>query len=165
MTVILGNSTSMRPYGILRNVMICIGPHMYPIDLMVMDITRDHFYPIIFGKPFTTLTNASINSKKNTISLKFGHDLLRFNFSSFKKHFYHKKPGDVKGKTINDCVSDFFGVPHDAIERSILEFDKCPNDEEKEESLLFLILRNMRYLEGKEKKSNHRWSLDPYQVN
>ena len=98
-----------------------------------MDITRDPFYPIISGKPFMTLTNASINSKKNTISLKFGHDLLRFNFSSFKKHFYHKKPGDVKGKTINDYVSDFFGVPDDAIERSILEFEKCPNDEEKEE--------------------------------
>ena len=30
MTIMLGNSTSMRPYGILRNVMICIGPHMYP---------------------------------------------------------------------------------------------------------------------------------------
>lgn len=93
---------------------------MYPIDLIVMNIARDPFCPIIFGKPFMTLNNASINSKKNTISLRFGHDLLRFNFSTFKKQFYHKKPGDVKCKTINDYVSDFLGVPDVAIERSIL---------------------------------------------
>ena len=74
-----------------------------------MDITRDPFYPIIFGKPFLTLTNATIDSKGSTTSLKFGRDLLRFNFASFKKHFYHKESGDVNGKTINDYVSDFFG--------------------------------------------------------
>ena len=59
-----------------------------------------------------TLTNASIDSKRSTISLRFGHDLLRFNFASFKKHFYHKESGDVKGKTINEYVSDFFGIPN-----------------------------------------------------
>ena len=47
--------------------------------------------------------------------------------------FTTKKSGDVKGKIINDYVSDFFGVPSDALERSILEIKKCPNDEEKEE--------------------------------
>ena len=91
MTVMLGNFTSIRPYGLLRNVLISIGPHMYPIDLIVMDITRDPFYPIIFGKPFLTLTNATIESKRSTISLKFGRDLLRFNFSSFKKHFLSQR--------------------------------------------------------------------------
>ena len=80
-----------------------------------MNITRDPFCPIIVGKPFLTLTKASIDSKRSTISFKFGHDLLMFNFFSFTKHFYHREPGDVKGKTIIDYVSDFFGEPNDPL--------------------------------------------------
>ena len=69
--------------GIIRNVPIVIGPYTYPIDFVVIDMPIDSHCPIIFGRTFLNTAGANIDCRKETISLKFGKEVMIFHFSKF----------------------------------------------------------------------------------
>jgi hypothetical protein len=83
MTTMLAEKTLRDPMGIIINVIIIIGPYTYPIDLVVMDMPIDSHCPIIFGRTFLSTIGANIDCRKETISLKFGEELMSFHFSKF----------------------------------------------------------------------------------
>jgi hypothetical protein len=52
MTIMLADRTLRIPMVILKNIYIYVGPHMFPIDFVVVDMPRNSLCPIIFGRTF-----------------------------------------------------------------------------------------------------------------
>jgi hypothetical protein len=69
---------------IIRNVPISIGPYKYPIDFVVIDMPVDSHCLIVFGRTFLNNAVANIDCRKETISLKFGEEVMHFHFSKFE---------------------------------------------------------------------------------
>ena len=72
MTIMLLDQTLRVPMGLIKNVPITIGPYTYQIDFVFIDMPIDYPCPIIFGRTFLNTAGANIDSRKETISLKFG---------------------------------------------------------------------------------------------
>ena len=83
MTIMLADKTLRVPMGVIKNVPITIGPYTYPIDFVVIDMPIDSHCPIIFGRTFLNTAGANIDCRKETISLKFGEEVMSFHFSKF----------------------------------------------------------------------------------
>lgn len=64
MTIKLADATFRKPYSILHNVRVILGTFIYPIDLVVLEISDDDFCPIILGRPFLNTPGAKIDCKK-----------------------------------------------------------------------------------------------------
>jgi hypothetical protein len=68
---------------VIKNVPITIGPYTYPNDFVVIDMPIDSYCPIIFERTFLNTAGANIDCRKETISLKFGEEVVSFHFSKF----------------------------------------------------------------------------------
>jgi hypothetical protein len=136
MTIMLANKTLRVPMGIIRNVPISIGPYKYPINFVVNDMTVDSHCPIIFVRPFLNTSGANIGYRKETISLKFGEEVMHFQFSKFEhkpviKIFEEEEPEEESNLT--SLVVDLYDTPEDEIERTFVENDDVIRDIYKEE--------------------------------
>lgn len=80
MTIMLADKTLRVPMGVIKDVPITIGPYTYPIDFVVIDMPIDSHCPIIFGRTFLNTAGANIDCRKETISLKFGEEVMSFPF-------------------------------------------------------------------------------------
>ena len=69
MDIRLANGTFRKPHGNLLDVHIVLGTFTYLIDFLVMEISEDDFWPIIFGRPFLNTEQAKIDCKREAISL------------------------------------------------------------------------------------------------
>jgi hypothetical protein len=83
MTIMLADKTLRVPMGVIKDVPITIGPYTYPIDFVVIDMPIDSHCPIIFVRTFLNTAGANIDCRKDTISLKFGEEIMSFHFSKF----------------------------------------------------------------------------------
>jgi hypothetical protein len=83
MTIMLADKTLRVPMGVMKDVPITIVPYTYHIDFVVIDMSIDYHCPIIFGRTFLNTTRANIDCRKETISLKFGEEVMSFHFSKF----------------------------------------------------------------------------------
>jgi hypothetical protein len=66
----LADSTVVRPYGIVENVLIEFQDSSALIDFMVMDMDPHQQTSIILGKPFLKSVRATIDKTRGTINMK-----------------------------------------------------------------------------------------------
>ena len=88
-----------------------------------MDIPPDSFCPIIFGRSILKVVKDNSDCKHETISLKFGWNLIKFHFSKFNSKQYYKDLEEKEGKTIADLVATYVGTPKDDVERRLLAYE------------------------------------------
>jgi hypothetical protein len=117
--------------GIVKTLYIFVGPYMLPIDFVVLDMPRDPFYPIIFGRPFLMTSRARIDHKREVVSFGFGEDEIQFNFSKFKNQPYHSLADTKENEIFLELSTIHLNDPEDALERSLTNNANIPNDEQK----------------------------------
>jgi hypothetical protein len=67
--VLLYAHTIKVTLGVVKNVYIFVGPHILPIDFVVIDMPLDPLCPIIFSKPFLKTSRAKIGHRREFVSL------------------------------------------------------------------------------------------------
>ena len=68
-TIKLANRDTISPVGIVRDVEVLCGKVKYPADFLVLGSPQDRFCPIIFGRPFLNTVNATINCKRDVVTI------------------------------------------------------------------------------------------------
>ena len=81
-TIAFGNSSTAVPYGTIHNLPIQVGDCMLHKELQVVEMSKDHEMPLIYGMSFMATVGAIINLPKK-----------RYSFSNInKKVFYQNFP-------------------------------------------------------------------------
>lgn len=83
MVLQLADESTIRPGGVIEDVLVQVDKFYYPIDFLVLDakvkVNVDSKIPIILGRPFLATANALINYKNGLIKLSFGNMTLEVN--------------------------------------------------------------------------------------
>ena len=66
--------------------------------------TSEFFLSYYFGRSFLKVIKANTDSKHETISIKFGTDLIKFHFFKFKSKPYYKELEEKEGQIIVDLL-------------------------------------------------------------
>ena len=83
-TIKLSNRDTISPMGIVRDVEVLCGKTKYPADFLVLGSSQDSFCPIIFGRPFLNTVNATIDCKRDVVTIGLDdmtHEFIFFKFS------------------------------------------------------------------------------------
>jgi hypothetical protein len=136
-TIILSDRTLLKFDGILRNIYVNVGSFVYPIDFYILSMPRDPFCPILLGRPFFAITKANINSREGFISLHFGEEEMSFRFADIKRKPYEKVVEFKEERTIAELAAIYFDTPGDGLQRSLLNYEDIPNDEEEDPPYYF----------------------------
>jgi hypothetical protein len=134
MTIMLADKTLRIPMGVIKDASIYVGSHAFPIDFVVVDMPIDDDCPIIFGRTFLSTAGATIDYKKETITLKFGEERMKFHFSKFQSKSKHKEINELEEKEekiIEDLAVVYYNTPADGLERSLVDNTDVPEDKEK----------------------------------
>lgn len=79
----LVDRSTIRPRGVVENVLVKIKKIYYPIDFLVLDlkvdVNVDSKIPIILGRPFISTNNAHINCRNGLIKLSFRNITVKVN--------------------------------------------------------------------------------------
>jgi hypothetical protein len=85
-TMLLYAHTIKVTLGVVKKLNFFVGPHMLPIDFVVIDMPLDPLYPIIFSKPFLKTSRAKIDHIREVVSLRFGKaELLQIQNQPYPK--------------------------------------------------------------------------------
>ena len=84
-TIKLFNRDTISPMGIVRDVEVLCGKTKYPADFLVLGTPQYSFCPIIFGRPFLNTVNATIDSKRDVVTIGLDDMTHEFNFSKFSR--------------------------------------------------------------------------------
>ena len=84
-TINLANRDTISPIGIVRDVEVLCEKTKYPADFLVLGSPQDSFCPIIFGRPFLNTVNATIDSKRDVVTIGLVDMSHEFNFSKFRR--------------------------------------------------------------------------------
>ena len=84
-TIKLANRDTISPMGIVRDVEFLCGKTKYPADFLVLGSPQDSFCPIIFGIPFLNTVNATIDCKRDVVTIGLDDMTHEFNFSKFSR--------------------------------------------------------------------------------
>ncbi|GJY08968.1 reverse transcriptase domain-containing protein [Tanacetum coccineum] len=68
----LASHSYIYPLGIVKDILVEVVEHMYPVDFMILDIKEYEKRPFILGTPFLTMAKAVIKFDKGTITLRYG---------------------------------------------------------------------------------------------
>ena len=82
-TIKLANRDTIAPMGIVRDVEVLCGKTKYPADFLVLGSPQDSLCPIIFGRPFLNTVNATIDCKRDVVTIGLDDMAHEFNFSKF----------------------------------------------------------------------------------
>nr|GFB70647.1 hypothetical protein [Tanacetum cinerariifolium] len=74
----LASHSYIYPLGIAKDVLIDIAGYVYPIDLVILDITEYKNKPFILRTQFLTTAKAVIRFEKGTITLKSSKNKIDF---------------------------------------------------------------------------------------
>jgi hypothetical protein len=90
----------------------------------------------IFGRTFLNTARANIDCRKGTISLRFGEEVIQFQFSKFEHkpidENFDKEQPEEEGY-LTDLVVVLYDTPEDEMERSLVKNDNVIRDTDKEE--------------------------------
>ena len=84
-TIKLANRDTISPVGIVRDVEVLCGKVKYHADFLVLGSPQDNFCPIIFGRPFLNTVNATIDCKRDVVTIGLDDMTHEFNFSKFSR--------------------------------------------------------------------------------
>ncbi|GJU92359.1 putative reverse transcriptase domain-containing protein [Tanacetum coccineum] len=74
----LADMTVKYPKGIAKNVLVCIGKFVFPVDFIILDIPEDIKVPLILRRPFLSTARAKIDVYKRKITLRVGEERIIF---------------------------------------------------------------------------------------
>ncbi|GKD96925.1 MAK10-like protein [Tanacetum coccineum] len=74
----LASHLYIYPLGIAEDVLVEVAEHIYPVDLVIIDIKENEKRPFILGMPFLTTAKASIKFDTGTITLQSGKSKISF---------------------------------------------------------------------------------------
>src|SRR3954470_15793258 len=104
MTIMLANKNLRIPMGVVEDATFIIGNKKFPTDFVVVDMPIDTLCPIIFGRNVLSDIGATVDFKKEVVSLKLGKAKKKFHFSKFKdKPLYIQE--EEKEKTIEEMAA------------------------------------------------------------
>ncbi|XP_052732419.1 uncharacterized protein LOC128196219 [Vigna angularis] len=69
MTLLIADGSSMNPYGIVEDVMVCVGKLQFLVDFVVIKM-EDERMPIILGRPFMKMAKAIIDVDEGIVVLQ-----------------------------------------------------------------------------------------------
>ncbi|XP_047155182.1 uncharacterized protein LOC124826401 [Vigna umbellata] len=69
MTLLIADGSSMNPYVIAEDVMVCIGKLQFLVDFVVIKM-EDERLPIILGRPFMKMAKVIINVDEGLVVLQ-----------------------------------------------------------------------------------------------
>ncbi|GJR39106.1 zinc finger, CCHC-type containing protein [Tanacetum coccineum] len=68
--LLLASHSYIYLLGIIKDVLVEVAEHVYPVDFVIFDINENEKKPFILGTPFLTTAKASIKFDKGTITLR-----------------------------------------------------------------------------------------------
>ncbi|GKD87179.1 zinc finger, CCHC-type containing protein [Tanacetum coccineum] len=74
----LASHSYIYPLGTVKDVLVEVVKHVYPVDFVILDIKENEKRPFILGTPFLTTTKAVIKFDKGTITLRSGKSKISF---------------------------------------------------------------------------------------
>jgi len=82
LTLILGDRSSRKPFGLLKDLPVMINGVEVPTDFVVLEMEAEPKDPLILGRPFLSSVGAMIDVKDGRISLNLGkHIKLQFDIN------------------------------------------------------------------------------------
>jgi hypothetical protein len=120
MTIMLADRTLRVSMGVIKDVHITIRPYTYIIDFVVIDMPIDSHFPIIFGRTFLNTAGANIDCRKETISLKFGEEVISFHFSKFTHKPIVEEEDFEEEVDLPTLSAILYNTPEDDLEVSLL---------------------------------------------
>src|SRR3954469_21219540 len=83
----LADRSTVRPRGILEDVLIKVQHLIFPIDLVVLDTKDDDLgVPLILGRSFLRTARTIIDVYEGKLTLRIGDDSVEFNFKNEMKY-------------------------------------------------------------------------------
>ena len=79
-TIKLANRDTISIVGIVRDVEVLCGKVKYPAHFLVLGSPQDNFCPIIFGRPFLNTVIATIDCKRDVVTVGLDDTTHEFNF-------------------------------------------------------------------------------------
>ncbi|XP_021718615.1 uncharacterized protein LOC110686334 [Chenopodium quinoa] len=103
----MADRTSRLPKGVVEDVLVKVGELVFPIDFVVMDMKEDHKIPIIFGRPFLSISQALIDVLKGQVTIRAQDKQVMFKL--FNEHNFILDGGtclriDTTNPLVDKCV-------------------------------------------------------------
>ena len=117
-TIKLANRDTISPIGIVRDVEVLCGKTKYPADFLVLGSPQDNFCPIIFGRPFLNTINATIDCKRDVVTIGLDDMTHELNFSKFSRQ--HREE-ELPSKDEIIGLASIAVPPSDPLEQSLLD--------------------------------------------
>ncbi|CAN0884445.1 hypothetical protein LINGRAHAP2_LOCUS14842 [Linum grandiflorum] len=121
----LANKASIRPRGIIEDVLVTIGPFEIPADFTVLD-TDEFDTNILLGRPFLATAQAVIDVNNGCLSLTVGQESITFRLKDGMKHS-RLSDAEIFSKELN-ALENLANLTHS----SSLEIDFSDTDSEEE---------------------------------
>ena len=75
----------MHPRGVSEDLLVKVGPFIFPADFVILDMEEDKNLPLILGRPFLTTGRALIDVEAGELIMRFQNQHIVFNvFESMK---------------------------------------------------------------------------------
>ncbi|CAL1370580.1 unnamed protein product [Linum trigynum] len=78
MNIQLADRCIVRPKGVLEDLLIKVGPIIYPVDFVILDIDENVKVPLILGRPLLATAKALINVHGEKLVLRAGEEEVTF---------------------------------------------------------------------------------------
>jgi hypothetical protein len=76
----LGDNSIHYPLGIAEDVLVKVGHHLIPVDIMVLEMGEREKPPLILGRPFLKTVGATIDVGKGEIMFNINGERSSFKF-------------------------------------------------------------------------------------
>lgn len=86
----LATRSTTSPTGVLEDVLVRVKNLIFLADFYLLEMEDDKVSkhaPLILGRPFLKTANTMINVHNDTLTMKFGDDVVHFNILDAMKHF------------------------------------------------------------------------------
>ncbi|XP_057760431.1 uncharacterized protein LOC130980806 [Arachis stenosperma] len=80
------------PVGVVEDLLVKVGPFIFPADFVILDMEEDAKSSIVLGTPFLATDRALIDVQKGELTLKVNEEQVVLNVFEALKH-----PNDSKG--------------------------------------------------------------------
>ena len=92
----------------------------YPADVLVLGSPQDSVCPIIFGRPFLNTVNATIDCKRDVVTIGLDDMTHEFNFSKFSRQ--HREE-ELPSKDEIIGLASIAAPPSDPLEHYLLDHE------------------------------------------
>ena len=106
------------------------GKIKYPTNFLVLGSPQDDFCPIIYGRPFLNTVNATLDCRKQTVSVSFGDESHEFHLYKFSRQ--HREE-ELSSKYEIIGLASIAVPPIDPLEQYLLDHENDLHMRERNE--------------------------------